>query len=306
MDSSDVKNYSKCFNPKLESVDEFLERFKLQNKAALRVAGDEISQAAELLANSLPTNIITDLQRRLKPISLNSATYEELETQLKAAYSKNKTFIGAAVAFINRKQRRDENIESYAKAINELASQCNYKDCCRDKMLRDIFVSGIKCNRLLTTFITDRDIEKKTFADCIVTAKLFEQALRDVEDIHPEEKMAITSNVTEINKVHVSTPNKKSEATKKVPANYICIRCGTKAKHFVNDCFARNMNCNSCSKTGHLARVCKSKPNSDSLHRVEHDEVDDENYDDPTQFMMINSTRPAHEGSGNISNNSFL
>ena len=58
----DLNNYSKCFNPKLETVDDFISRFKLQNKKAL-VAED--SDGAALIANSLPINIITDLQRWL-------------------------------------------------------------------------------------------------------------------------------------------------------------------------------------------------------------------------------------------------
>ena len=159
MESSDGKIYSKCFNPKYEGVEEFLERFRLQNKSALSAAGDDLSAAAELLANSLPTNIITDLQRRLKPTSLTNATYAQLETHLKAAYGTSKTNIGAAVAFINRKQRQNESIESYAKAVNDLASQCNYKDCCRNKMLRDIFVSGLRCSKLLTTYLLSSLIE---------------------------------------------------------------------------------------------------------------------------------------------------
>jgi len=312
MDSSS----SRHFNPKLENVDEFFERFELQNKAALRKGGDDTSVAAELLANALPTNVITDLQRRLKPRTLSSATYAEMRTELKSAYGNNKTFIGAAVAFINRKQRVDEDIETYAKTINELAFQCNYRDCCRDKMIRDIFLSGLRSHKLLTTFITDQNIENKSFQDCIKTAKLYEQATRDVTDISADDAAVSTNNIPgAVHKLHPSghSNSKQGDTTKIIPSNYVCIRCGTRAKHLVNDCFAINLKCNKCSKTGHIARVCKTKPaSSDNLNRVDHEhyrESYEEEDDDPAQYMMIKSTRPVGyneiESEGKYSN-SFL
>ena len=58
MTSSDS---SKMFHPEVESVEEFLERFELQNKSSL---ADEANKGmtAAILANSLPIAVLTDIQ----------------------------------------------------------------------------------------------------------------------------------------------------------------------------------------------------------------------------------------------------
>ena len=108
------------FSPEVESVEEFLQRIKLQHGDKLEAAGDNRAKKARILANALPTAILTDIQRRLKPKLLTDSTYDDLERNLIASY---KSIIGAAVTFVNRKQKAHENIESYSKALNELASK---------------------------------------------------------------------------------------------------------------------------------------------------------------------------------------
>lgn len=87
---SSVDLYSKVFHPEVENVDEFLQRFKLQNSIALNAAKSDKNpnNCATILANALPINILTDIQRRLKPKLLTDATYEELEKHLINSFNK--------------------------------------------------------------------------------------------------------------------------------------------------------------------------------------------------------------------------
>ena len=162
MASSDPGIYSKCFHPDLETVDEFITRFKLQNKAALAAAeaeGGDASVPTILFVNSLPVKVLTDIQRSLKPATLADATFQQLQDQLIAAYGTTKTAVGSAVAFFSRKQRDNESIETYSKALSELAFQCtNYNDCCRNKMLRDVFIKGLRSSKLMRELISDQQI----------------------------------------------------------------------------------------------------------------------------------------------------
>ena len=132
----------KVFRPESESIHEFIERFKTQNYLAMQKSDDD-KYKAMLLANAIPVDILTDIQRRLKPKLLSAATYEEIERHLTEMHSTKKSVIGASVAFMNRKQLSSETIENYAKTLNELASLCNYTECCRDRLIRDRFVSGL-------------------------------------------------------------------------------------------------------------------------------------------------------------------
>ena len=176
----------KLFSPDLESVSEFLERFQVQNYKDMIKYKDEPQSKAMLLANSLPTDVLTDIQRRLKPKRLTEATYADLEKQLVSLYTTNKSIIGASVALLNRKQKQNETIENFAKSLNELASQCEYETCCRERILRDIFVSGLINPKIIGNLIHEAKV--KTFHNMIEKAKTIEQLNIDVADMKPLNK----------------------------------------------------------------------------------------------------------------------
>ena len=234
------------FDPKLETVVEFIERFKVQCSDLLEKAGTDEKKKAAVLIKALPVTVITDLQRRIKPVKLSAATYSDLESKLTSQYEIKKSVVGAAVQFLNRKQNDNESIENYAKILNDLASSCKYSECCRDRMLRDTFVSGLYSSKILSGLL--QDCETKSFNECVEKAKLLEQITFDAQDIKLDPKINHSFKVSE----------SSSSKSTSVSSSYICIRCGAKAKHLVNNCFAINLDCNKCGKKGHIARVCKS------------------------------------------------
>ena len=245
------------FNSDEETITEFLERLKVQQAEAFTKAGADGIKKARILIKSLPTSIVTDLQRRIKPALLSETSYTDLEAKLLAQFDVKKSAVGAAVKFLNRKQGADETIEHYAQVLNDLAASCNYADCCRDRLIRDAFVSGLRSTTVLTALL--QKCESKTFNECVEFAKLFEQLTSDARDIHSDIQSATASRSYKV------TQQSSTKNQKKVPANYVCIRCGEKAKHFATACFAINLQCKLCSKLGHLAKVCKS---SKGKHRV--------------------------------------
>ena len=99
---------------------------------------------------------------------------------------------------------------------------------------------------MLTTVL--QKCENKTFNQCVEHAKLIEQLSSDAQDM----KSDMTTH-----SYKVTTRN-----TEKVPANYVCIRCGAKAKHLAKNCFATKLQCNNCKKMGHLSKVCKKSVKS--------------------------------------------
>ena len=104
----------KIFKPEMESVEEFLQRFQVQNYTVLSALKDtDIQKKAMLLANALPVDALTSIQRKLKPAKLVESSFEDIEKQLKALYSTKKSVVGAAVSFVSRKQLVQESIEEY-------------------------------------------------------------------------------------------------------------------------------------------------------------------------------------------------
>lgn len=289
----------KVFNPNLETVEEFLQRFKVQHYEVLLKAGENSTKRAMHLANALPVNILTDIQRRFKPKLLTEATFEDIENHLVSAFSVKKSVIGAAVSFVNRKQKPSESIETYSKVLNELASQCDYSDCCRDRLLRDIFISGLRSPKLIRVLITE--CEQKKFSECVARAKVLEQVTQDVQDINPGEKVQSSfkiERVTNKDGYHRKNHDHGSVSSKKtVPSTYKCIRCGSKAKHFVTDCYALKLKCNKCRKPGHIAQACKTKQSDAKSNYVAAEE------EDPAQYIAVNNvSRDYHSESPRYKN----
>lgn len=240
------------FDNAVETVSEFLERFKVQCSDLIAKAGNSDRKKATILIKALPVVVVTDLQRRIKPVLLSEATYDDIEAKLLAQYEVKKSTVGAAVTFLNRKQLPNESIETYSRVLNDLAAACLYSDCCRDRMIKDVFVSGLRNSKVLSAVL--QKCEKKSFNECVEHAKLVEQITFDAENFNCGFKQEQETHKVTENKQKNSATNRNE-----VPANYTCIRCGSKATHLANNCFAIELKCNKCSKKGHLARACKSK-----------------------------------------------
>ena len=99
--------------------------------------------------------------------------------------------------------------------MNNLAAECKYSACCRDRLLRDTFVAGIRCSKILSSLL--QDCEKKTFNEVVEKAKLLEQIRIDAEDIKSDPR----GN---------NTTHKIKNESVKLWLNYVCIRCTTRGK----------------------------------------------------------------------------
>ena len=311
---------NKNFQPDIESVEEFLERFKVQNFQKLSSIKDD-KQKAMLLANVLPVDILVDIQRRLKPKKLSEATYDEIEAHLTSLHSTKKSVIGASVAFLHRKQLPNESIESFAKQLNDLASACSYEACCLDRMLRDVFVSGLRNKKIMTNLI--HEVESKKFHEMIEKAKLIEQCHLDVADINPagtsypagtstnqtnkvyrKQQKNVYSNKFDNNNRRGHQNNNRqgphvnnrqqfqppgASTQQKISANYICCRCGLSGVHQASMCPHIKTKCNKCLKPGHLAKMCRTKSSGSSntnkkFQRI-HQEMDEE--EDPAKYFTL-------------------
>ena len=142
-------------NQQLESISEFLQRFKVQCSDLLEAADDNAHKKSTILVKALNVSVITELQKKSKPTLLTEATYDDLEAQLLSSYGIKKSIIGASVKFLNMKQGSSEFIEDYVRVVNDLASECDYKNCCLDRLRRDVFVSGLQSSTIFNALLQD-------------------------------------------------------------------------------------------------------------------------------------------------------
>ena len=160
------------------------------------------------------------------------------------------------VNLINRKQANGESIETYGRTLNVLANNCKYKSCCLDRMIRDIFVAGIRDAAILTSLLQecDRNSDIK-FEDILEKAKIHEQLHIDA--------ITIKGDNYEYERTHaIRKPGSASVLSEK----YVCIRCKARNKHLASECFAINLTCKSCGRKGHIAKACISKDKVKYIH----------------------------------------
>lgn len=233
------------FDPQVESISEFVERFKIFNSESLAKAGANEQKKAAIFIKCLPVDVITNLQRRMKPIKLSEATYDDILKKITSQFLVKKSLVGAAVQFLNRKQQSSETIEVFAKIINDLADACEYSDCCRDRLLRDTFISGLQSSAIMKSLLPKAD--NLTFNECIERAKFLEQVTFDAEDMQSVTSYKLNSQ-----------PRYEKQNTFTVPSSYICIRCSAAGKHIASKCPCINLICKQCQKKGHIAKACRT------------------------------------------------
>ena len=282
---------NKVYRPDIETVDEFFERFTMQNSGKLTATGVTDAVKNTVLVNNLPIEVLTDLQRRIAPKTLSNSTYAELESNLKSAYGTKKSVIGACVNFMSRKQKSGESIEVYSKSLNQLASMCDYGSCCRNRLIRDSFITGLRSMKIMSTLIAE--CEGKTFQEVVERAKIIEQISIDVEDIapHNQDSRAQAYKISGNHKKSPTHHQSHKDKSSNVPNNkYRCYRCGSTGKHFANQCYALSKTCNKCNKKGHLSPVCRSKPSSQNGKQNNSNQfnyVVNPEEDDPALFHTI-------------------
>ena len=249
-----------AFDPELESVQEFFQRFQVQNSDLLHKFRNDDAKKASLLIKALPVSIISDLQRRLSPVLLTDASYDDIHDNLLQQFSSQKSTIGSSVQFLTCKQQHRQSFEEYVRQLNSLASPCNYPSTCLDRLLRDTFVAGISNSAILSSLIQVCD--QLSFRETVERAKLLETYRQDVDSIR-------STRLPATHTVHAAADhdcdgatspdctNKVSSRKPSVEPTYLCYRCGSVGLHLGSDCFAKTYRCHLCNKVGHLAKICQ-------------------------------------------------
>lgn len=225
-----ASNDTSCasFDPSVETITEFLQRFSMQNIDILHKVRSDPKRKAGVLLKALPVSIVTDLQRKISPVLLSDADYDSLEAALISKYEVKKSYVGAAVSFFKYKQIQGQSIEQFSQQLNFLASKCGFDtQCTLDRLLRDVFISGLNSPAVLSTVLQSAD--KMNYAEAVDKAKLVQQLRQDATSmstnatspynesayqLSDDPSPSLDSNeYHEVNKLH----------QKKPPPSYVCM-----------------------------------------------------------------------------------
>ena len=191
--------------------------------------------------------------------------------------------------FLRATQTASESVTQFACRIRRLGAECNFGAMSLE-LQRDIFVSGVKDNRLGEKLLNE-DHTKLNFNDAVTIAENFERACLDRRQIHSKESTSsVAGNVNRGNKPFQKPNQSFSSAKPQQPwrnnngssgsnssfnrpqfqsnnnqSNARCYRCDS-AQHLASskDCPARKAQCKTCNRVGHYAKCCTplGKPNN--------------------------------------------
>ena len=161
--------------------------------------------------------------------------FEELVSLVEGHKNPKPSVIVRRYNFNSRTRKPEETVAEYVAELRKLAEYCAFGSDVED-MLRDRIVCGISDTRLQKRLLTEKDL---TYKSALELAQSWEAAELNAKDIQKQP--------SGMNLYRVFQDNRSTTF----------YRCG--GQHFPQNCKFKQVRCHACQKTGHLARVCRSR-----------------------------------------------
>ena len=184
---------------------------------------------------------------------VDCATYEEAIEVLKGLYVTPTNEIYSRHLLATRKQEESESLDQFLHVLRRWSKDCNFTAVTvlenEQGYIRDAFINGIR----------SREIRQRLLENKILT---LDQALEQTRTLERAQKNSATYSNPDFHTAatdtcqdeNIAPPHNLTAASTKVKCFFFC---GLN-KHPRKMCPAKDSVCNSCGKTGHYARVCKS------------------------------------------------
>ena len=162
-----------------------------------------------------------------------------------------------------RSRKPGENVSTYVAELRKFSEYCNFGDTLGD-MPRDRLVCGINDPRIQRRPLAEPTLTYVKALDLAEAAETAESNAKQLEWALPcTAVQAISSEEKE------GGARRQITSRRSTPTQNKCYRCG--GKHNSDQCYFKDSTCYLCGKTGHIARVCRSKRGSKSKAPAEQD-----------------------------------
>lgn len=220
-----------AFDPANERISAYLERVQL---FFLANGINEEKQVPVLLSviGGQTYALLSDLLAPEKP---GSKSFEQLKAVLVKHFEPKPVVIAERFQFHRRNQAANETVAEYEAELRCLATHCAFGDYLSEA-IRDRIVCGLRSESIQKRLLAEPDL---TLVKTIEIA----QGMEAVD--HNAQKLKGGDNLR-VGEISQGTPKK------------MCYHCGSD-QHRPRDCRYREVECRSCNKKGHLARMCLSR-----------------------------------------------
>ncbi|KAB0793807.1 hypothetical protein PPYR_13427 [Photinus pyralis] len=281
------------FNGKIESFTTYIQRLEnLFDLHRIQATPDGNALRAKVLLNCIGTQYYQLLCSLCSPDLPTSKTYIEIVDVLTKHLCPRQNIDVAQFNFMKRSQTASETISEYLASLKQLSIPCQFNcihDSCKRSVsalfLRPVFICGLRDSNIRERLLIE---QKQSFDELVELAITLEASKRNNENLAascsstlPTGAIQSAVQVNEVkshkkihrnrsrnrNSDHVrNSSNSQSRCNSQtrnkfsyLGIGHLCLRCAL-ANHSSRECRISQdkLHCNSCNKSGHVAKVCIS------------------------------------------------
>ncbi|XP_077180345.1 uncharacterized protein LOC143831150 [Paroedura picta] len=237
------------------------------------LTANEITGAARRRAVFLSTcgAATFDLAQDLfAPDDVDAADLDEILRRLQEHYDPQPGEIACRYVFYQRGQREGESIAEFTAALRNLARDCQFSNL--EEALRDRFVCGLRDEATQRRLFGKKGLTFKEALEDAANAEAANRSARTVRGHEASRHPPVEKPTTAVHHEDLGGDLAEEEAEvdhnvarpHRRPATSTGPCAGCAGPHVHSMCRFRDATCRVCGKKGHIARACRSEPDSAS------------------------------------------
>ena len=193
--------------------------------------------------------------------------FDKVVTKFTAHFRPVSNVVHERAMFERAVQGPAESVDEFLRRLHKIADQCEFGDN-RDSRIRDRFMANLLDQQLTLEL---QLLPSPTLATAGTHARNYEQVRAQVAAQRQSHTSVSPSQLSAAAVTHSASHTQGASSTSSSSSGSgRCKWCGQQPSHARRDCPARGVECKSCGKTGHYAKVCLSKRDPQSGRRNAH------------------------------------